>query len=223
MKRIIVAIPGASYTREFVTNLIQFIAEAPRAGLQVQLNLQYDAVVHFARAKCLGADVTRGIHQTPFGGSTEYDYILFIDSDIIFNTQQVLQLLMHMEANPSRKVVSGWYSMADAKNTTMVRKMDDEYYKKHGTYQFTSNEEMTKSTETLISCDYIGMGFMLLRRELFQHLQYPWFYEPLQELTPQIQDMCSEDVAFCKKIKRAGIEILVDPKCRVGHQKYIIL
>jgi hypothetical protein len=38
-----------------------------------------------------------------------------------------------------------------------------------------------------------------------------------------VQDLCSEDVAFCLDAKNAGFEIWVDPKCRVGHEKTLII
>lgn len=220
---IILCIPGNNFSREFVLGLIGFISEANRYNIQIRLSMHYSAVVHFARAKCLGADVLLGENQTPFHNATDYDYVLWIDSDIMFGTQSVLQLLRHFQDNNQLEVVSGWYSMSDAQNTTMMRKWDDDYFLKNGSYQFTSIQEMEGFKESLVECEYVGMGFMMIKRQAFQKLKYPWFYEPLQEIGDTIRDMCSEDVAFCKKLVRAGVKIWVDPKCRVGHQKMVVL
>ena len=222
MVNIVLCIPGSNFSREFVMNLVRFVGEAIQLNIQIQLSMQYDAVVHFARAKCLGANVLAGKNQRPFSNSTDYDFIMWIDSDIIFQTNQIIQLLRHFHDKPSLEVVSGWYSMADGKSTTMVRKWDYEYYKKHASFEFTTNEEMSKMTE-LVDCEYIGMGFMMMRRQVFEKLEYPWFYEPLQEINENVRDMCSEDVAFCKKLNRSGIKIWVDPKIRVGHQKLLTI
>jgi len=44
-----------------------------------------------------------------------------------------------------------------------------------------------------------------------------------KEDVPEIHEMCSEDVAFCRKLSDAGIPIMVDLSIRAGHQKRITL
>ena len=47
-------------------------------------------MVNFARCKCLGANVLRGPDQIPWDGKLNYDYQLWIDSDIVFNTESFI-------------------------------------------------------------------------------------------------------------------------------------
>lgn len=220
--KVILCIPGNNFSREFVLKLVDFVNVAPALNIQLRLSMQYDAVVHYARTKCLGADVRRGIHQLPFDNKLDYDYIMWIDSDIMFQPQQVKQIIQHLEDDSSKEVISGWYSMIDGINTTMVEKMDNDFFIQNGYYRFTKNEEMMKYQE-LIKCDYIGMGFMAMKRSIFQKINYPWFASDLVQIGPEVCDMSSEDATFCKKLNQAGIHIWVDPKCRVGHQKMLIL
>ena len=49
-------------------------------------------MVNFARCKCLGANVLRGPNQIPWDGKLAYDYQLWIDSDIVFDTNKFRQL-----------------------------------------------------------------------------------------------------------------------------------
>ena len=49
-------------------------------------------MVNFARCKCLGANVLRGPKQIPWDGKLKYDYQLWIDSDIVFDTNKFWQL-----------------------------------------------------------------------------------------------------------------------------------
>ena len=51
-------------------------------------------MVNFARCKCLGANVLRGADQVPWDGKLNYDYQLWIDSDIVFNTEKFYQLVL---------------------------------------------------------------------------------------------------------------------------------
>ena len=52
-------------------------------------------MVNFARCKCLGANVLRGPNQLPWDGKLKYDYQLWIDSDIVFNTEKFYQLFLN--------------------------------------------------------------------------------------------------------------------------------
>ena len=52
-------------------------------------------MVNFARCKCLGANVLRGPNQLPWDGKLNYDYQLWIDSDIVFNTEKFYQLILN--------------------------------------------------------------------------------------------------------------------------------
>ena len=49
-------------------------------------------MVNFARCKCLGANVLRGPDQIPWDGKLKYDYQLWIDSDIVFDSNKFWQL-----------------------------------------------------------------------------------------------------------------------------------
>ena len=45
------------------------------------------SVVYYARNLCLGGDVRRGINQKPFDGKIDYDYLMWIDSDMVFSVK----------------------------------------------------------------------------------------------------------------------------------------
>ena len=52
-------------------------------------------MVNFARCKCLGANVLRGPDQLPWDGKLEYDWQLWIDSDIVFDKAKFYQLILN--------------------------------------------------------------------------------------------------------------------------------
>ena len=61
-------------------------------GMSIQISQDYSSMVNFARCKCLGANVLRGPDQVPWDGKLAYDYQLWIDSDIVFNSEKFWQL-----------------------------------------------------------------------------------------------------------------------------------
>ena len=58
----------------------------------IQISQDYSSMVNFARCKVLGANVLRGPNQIPWDGKLKYDYQLWIDSDIVFDTNKFWQL-----------------------------------------------------------------------------------------------------------------------------------
>ena len=61
--------------------------------------------------------------QTKFGGEIDYDYIMWIDSDIVFKPEQFFKLLDH-----DRDIISGLYMMQDNINYATVEHMDEDFF-----------------------------------------------------------------------------------------------
>ena len=84
-------------------------------------------MVNFARCKCLGANVLRGPDQVPWDGKLKYDYQLWIDSDIIFNTEKFLQLVLM-----DKDIATGWYSTEDGRTTSVAHWLEEDDFAKNG-------------------------------------------------------------------------------------------
>jgi hypothetical protein len=223
MKKVVVALPGRTYSGSFLMNWSQTLMELTRKGYQVVLVNEYSSFVSFSRMKTLGLSVTRGATQVPFDGQLDYDVWLTIDSDIIFTPAQVIELIEDTDTHP---VVSGLYRMEDLKHYAAVETWDLEYFKKHGTFQFIEVESLDTS-EKYKKVAYNGMGFFACRKGVIENLKYPYFSYPLIEIEAEngklLRDMCSEDVAFCKNLKDAGYRVVVNTSLRVGHEKTLVI
>lgn len=220
-KSIIFCLPGNTYSGSFMLSFIELLSYISRQGATFKISQQYSSMVNYARCKCAGADVTKGKTQVPFGG-LEYDYMMWIDSDIRFNNE-TFQKLVDLDAD----IASGWYAQpggdgAGGLYTPVVETMNDEFFKQHGTYQFLTTEDMAEKTKPL-KVDYIGFGWVLIKQGVFEKMEYPWFAPKLINIGEELQDVCSEDVAFCHDAKDAGFDIWLDPTCRVGHEKTLVI
>jgi len=173
--------------------------------------------------KTLGLDVLRGATQVPFNGEIDYDAWVTIDSDIVFTPEQVIQLIEDTKKYP---VVSGLYRMTDMVHFAAVKEWDIDYFKKTGSFQFMTQEDIDACDE-YTPVAYNGMGFFACRKGIIENLKYPYFSYPLIEIEAEngklIKDMCSEDVAFCKNLKDAGYRVVVNTKLRVGHEKMLVI
>ena len=77
----------------------------------------------------------------------------------------------------------------------------------------------------LFKADYQGMGFLLVKRGVFESFSYPWFHPRLLKWKnhPNWAEFPYDDVEFCMRARENGYDIFIDPKIRLGHEKVKIL
>ena len=216
MVRVVFCMPGRQYSREFLLAWSDLLMQASSRGHQIIISQQYSSVVHFARAKCLGGDVLKGPDQKPFQGSVGYDVMMWIDSDIVFKPEDFFAIL-----ESPHDVTAGLYMMEDLQHFTVVKEWNEDYFQKFGTFKFLRPDDIEGAPQYM-PVAYAGMGWMMIRKGVVESLKYPWFHSELQTIGP-LMDMNSEDVAFCRALQAAGHQIYVDTKCRVGHQKLMLI
>ena len=214
-KTIIFCLPGRTYSGDFMMSFIELLSFVGSHGANFKISQQYSSMVNYARCKCAGADVSRGKNQKPFDG-LEYDYMMWIDSDIRFNNEMFMKLV-----EMDKDIASGWYSQPGG-TSPVVEKMDDNYFIQNGSYQFLTADELSERSD-ICKVDYIGFGWVLIKQGVFESIEYPWFAPKIINIGGDLQDVCSEDVAFCHDVKKVGINIWLDPSCRVGHEKTLVI
>ena len=94
-KKIVFCLPGRGVSYTYLKNFVQLCFDIVQAGGGIQISQDYSSMVNFARCKCLGANVLRGPNQLPWDGKLEYDWQLWIDSDIVFDTAKFYQLVLN--------------------------------------------------------------------------------------------------------------------------------
>jgi hypothetical protein len=227
-KKIVFALPGDNFSSKFLiswTATLSKLWETRR--YDIMISPATGSYVPFVRMSTLGLDVLRGSEQKPFDGQP-FDIWITIDSDIIFTYEQVIQLI---ESTDSHPVVAGMYRMVDLVNYAFVKDWDETFFKEKGVFKFITPEEIEtwkKETEfKFFPVVYSGMGFMAIKKEVFDKLKYPYFDSEILTITKEdgtvIRDICSEDVSLCRKITQAGYQIMINTDIRVGHVKSLII
>jgi hypothetical protein len=212
-KTIIFCLPGKTFSGEFLDSWTNTISNVPRKGYNYAVSRHYSSVVYYARSLCLGADVLRGRHQKPFDGKFKYDYLMWIDSDIVWDPDQIFQLINH-----DVDIVGGIYKMEGGTQFATVKNWDEKFFLKYGTFQFITDSDI-QSMNGLTEVTYNGFGFMLIKYGVFESMEYPWFRPVYYDLGNNIYDFTAEDVGFCKTAIDAGFKIHIDPTVIVKHQK----
>jgi hypothetical protein len=216
-KSIVFCLPGRGVSYTYLKNFVQLCFDLVQNGASIQISQDYSSMVNFARCKCLGANVLRGPDQLPWDGKLKYDYQLWIDSDIVFNTESFYRLVWM-----DKDISCGWYATEDGVTTSVAHWLEEDDFKNNGGVM---NHEMVDGIQKRrkpFTVDYTGFGWTLIKHGVFEHpeMKYPWFAPQMQVFeSGEVQDMCGEDVSFCLDAIKAGFEIWCDPICRVGHEK----
>ena len=246
-KKIVFCLPGRGVSYTYLKNFVQLCFDMVSNQMSVQISQDYSSMVNFARCKCLGANVLRGPEQIPWDGKLDYDYQLWIDSDIVFNTEkfwQLLDLALPAEAvtqeditdddgnvtgmrqiinsEHERQIAAGWYSTEDGKTTSVAHWLDEDDFRSNGGVMNHEMVDGISKRKKPFTVDYTGFGWVLIKKGVFEHIdmKYPWFAPKMQVFeSGAVQDMCGEDVSFCLDAMDAGFKIWCDPRIRVGHEK----
>ena len=221
-KQIVFCLPGRGCSYIFLKNFVQLCFDLVQNGNGIQISQDYSSMVNFARCKVLGANVLRGPNQIPWDGKLNYDYQLWIDSDIVFDTNKFWQLidLAIPEEGEEKEIVAGWYATEDGHTTSVAHWLSEEDFAKNGGVMNHETVESITKKRKPFTVDYTGFGWVLIKKGVFERLEYPWFAPKMQVFdSGKVQDMCGEDVSFCLDAKKDGMVTWCDPRIRVGHEK----
>ena len=226
-KKIVFCLPGRGVSYTYLKNFVQLCFDIVQSGMSIQISQDYSSMVNFARCKCLGANVLRGPNQIPWDGKLEYDYQIWIDSDIVFNTDQFWQLLdlaNNGEEDGEKEIVAGWYATEDGTTTSVAHWLEEDDFRKNGGVMNHETVESISKRKKPFTVDYTGFGWVMIKHGVFEQLPYPWFAPKMQVFeSGAVQDMCGEDVSFCLDAIEEGMDIWCDPRIRVGHEKSRII
>ena len=225
------ALPGNSFSSNFLLAWSQLLIASQQKGIDLVLAPGVSSFVSFARAKSFGYNVMSGEHQLPFQGKIDYDYIMCIDSDMVFNPDMFFALL-----ESPHDVTSGLYIMSDNKHFTAVRDWDLDFFAKNGTFQFLTPQDVeswkaapAEPANRYMQVTYNGLGWTLIKKGVLEKLNYPPFWRPLHRVpaaiagSPDIVDQSSEDVALFLNLRDAGVKCYIDTTIRAGHEKTVVL
>jgi len=120
------------------------------------------------------------------------EYMLWLDSDIVFPATTALRLLAHKEA-----VVAANYVRRQLPAKGVA-------YTKIGDWE---NPLPFEPTDNLQQVEGIGMGCMLVKTSILDEIPKPWFEF---HYTPESNDHLGEDMDFCMKMSNAGYTVKVD-------------
>jgi hypothetical protein len=157
------------------------------------------------RNAAINSESSCAIHQ-----KIPFDYLLCLDSDIAFTADDVRRLLSH-----GLDIVGGAYQKRERIDLMCAG------YWYEGIAGISSDASCPGwREEGPKKVDWIGSGFLLMKKEVLERMEFPWFrYELVRFQQKGVpQQMCtSDDFGLAMNAVRAGYEIWLDCSCKLEH------
>lgn len=208
---IVFCVPGKTFTNRFLVLWSELLLQCLLNGYRPILCQENDKNLFICRNKCLGANLlSNDKNQKPFQGKINYDYLLWLDPNVIFTFADLKKLL-----SSPYDVTTGLYLLS-GDTTNVVQNMSYEFYQKNGTYEFVQYENvlnLDKENNRYFEVDFADMGFMLFKNNVLEKLTYPWFDTTTKEPTALLTDSYN----FCQKLKDNDVKVYADGNTKMRY------
>jgi hypothetical protein len=127
-------------------------------------------------------------------------HVMFIDSDIIFKPSHVIELI-----NFNEPVVGGAYSKRiEPVIATAWHSIDN----------WDTHVKLHEQTDSHIQVEAMALGFCLIKIEVFDNLELPWFILGFKD-----GQYTGEDIEFFRNCKNNNVPVWLDVKVslEIGH------
>ena len=133
------------------------------------------------------------------------EYIFFLDHDNIPHEDTLVRLLTQ-----NVDVIGALYFERKYPHLPLVYTFEDDFK--------TIQVQVNYPSAPLVRCDVIGLGCSLIKMDVFNRIEKPWFAYEYKGYT-----WGTEDIAFFHKLKDSGIDVHIDTEKTCGHlTEYVV-
>lgn len=182
MEKLFIAIPNA--TSMFQAAFEESLDRLDMGGMMVSKNRLCGSLISDARHKLMAKAI-----------ESKSDYILWLDSDMVFPTETLIRLMKDIEGHD---IVSGLYFMRLPPFAPTIFKNGTEKYLDYPKDQLTE----------ITAC---GFGCVLMRTSVCEKLVEE-YGRPFDQVPGY-----GEDISFCMRALDAGYHIYCDTGIKLGH------
>jgi hypothetical protein len=207
-KSIVVALPAYDFkvSLKLAVSLARFAQQAAQHGIDIQIGSICGCSVVSRARNLLAQDLLE----------SNCDYLMFIDSDINFEPDDIFRL-MAWGTDPKKGIVAG-VPRTRSETKTYIATLD-----------YDDNGELTMNGMGLVRAKRVATAFMLVRREVFEQMAaaHPeWKYYDTRSdrtLTAMFDFLVTdegymgEDFLFCDRTRELGFDVWIDPSISLGH------
>lgn len=131
----------------------------------------------------------------------QFDYIIFMDDDMVIpvGTEIFSKLISH-----DKDIIAPLFFVRSKPYLPLLFKRLE---LANGAF-ITYENILDYPKNSLVKCDGVGFGFIMIKMEVFKKLKQPYF---------AYSDQYGEDLRFCEEAGKAGFEVYCDTSIQVGH------
>ena len=195
--KIAFCIPGKEFTGWFLENWTELI-QVLNLDIEWKLFRNYHPIVSKTRIEVLRR-----------AQLWEPDYYMWIDSDTNFKTSDFFKLL-----SSDKHIVSGLYHLQPpgGRFTNTYVPVTYACHKNSRELLYTTDNDLSTNQQVEVYAN--GMGWMLVKKEVFEDVEKPF---------DQTYSEQSEDIIFQVKAREKGYKSYVLPDVILGHEKMLIV
>lgn len=203
-------IPGNNFSLEFMISWTKTLTYLVDKKISFAYKFSYSPIIQQVRNNLVGNWDNKELEdlgicsEEPFDGKMKCKKVIFIDSDIIWEPQD-LQLLLDSD----KDIISGAYLLSDGKTASFfylentLRLNYDKIYELNDDFEIHSN----------------GFGFVAVKLEVLEKMGFPWFAVEYNKNEDGEWTSMGEDLYFSVKARKYGYKTYLHPKVAVGHYK----
>lgn len=212
---VVFATPGSSMKAEYVRSMVRTTALLNELGYTYTFINQQSSFVSEARElTAIDSYSNDWKTNTIGGGKFTYSVVVWIDSDIEWEPEDVIRLW-----ETGHPIVAGLYQ-TDPTGRVAVNFPDEQ-----GRPTIVNKVEFLLHDEP-VKVGGVGFGFVLMRCGVFERVERPWFLiRRIKWDDVDFYTNVGEDYSWCAAAQMAGFDIWVHPQVKVKHHKetvYII-
>lgn len=146
-----------------------------------------------------------------FNVDQKFDLAFWMDSDHIFEENDIIDLLYHYSKYEDVEILSALYVTRDNNNPRYCAFMQ----KKDGKYQSIHPE-----TKGIVEVDAIGFGCVVMSpnvmNKMYENYGKAQFQFVVKDYEGEVGHL-SEDMFWCEKARELGFKIFLDAHIKIGH------
>ena len=207
-RKLFVALPAYDFkvSLKLAVSLAQLAQAAPHHGIELQIGSICGCSVVSRARNLLTQDLL----------DSECTDLIFIDSDINFQPDDVLRLLA-WTSDPKKGIVAGVPRVRDEVKTYIT------------SLEYDEANQLTMNGMGLVRAERVATAFMMVRRDVFEkmieaHPEWRYYDKRADKTVPALFDFLlaeegyiGEDFLFCDRAREIGFEVWIDPTISLGH------
>ena len=131
------------------------------------------------------------------------DYLFMVDDDMITEPDLFERLYKH-----DVDICAALAFTRYAPHKPVIYELDEGYDEVERKHFYRNYSLMSYPKDTLVECDAVGFGAVLIKVDLLRAMKKPWF---------MTTSGAGEDIHFCHSAKKAGYRVFMDTATKLGH------